>query len=247
MGQCLCQWSDVTANRRANKRRIIKAHAAARRGMCRRVLRQLEQNAHEQHSARREQVIEQQVIELGVAEQLQRKTRDICAQITRAWRARVQELAQERRRQAERSKRRELMEVVLEAASRRALEHKGCQDNCCWQMAHGQEHGAHALCRVCRAGATSRQRSPQSQGHAAHYSSAAPEGASSQHGAHVSRGAHPDSGCHSSDVLSEEDARSAGSGGIASGSAANRTSEQNLALHKFCDGMAERQVTQECR
>ena len=222
------------------KRRIIKAHAAARRGICRRILRLLVQNAYEQQSARREHVMEQRVAEL-----LQRRNWNVCAQMIRAWRARVQELAQERRRQAERCKRREQMQVVLEAASRRALDHNGCDENGCCDAPDGQEHAHHALCRAGIDDTTSRQRSPQSQGHAAHYSSTAPEGADSEHGTD-DRGAHPDSAWHSSDVVSEEDPHSAGSGGIASGSGCSgrkRAGEQNLAFHKFCDSMAERQVT----
>jgi hypothetical protein len=204
--------------------------------MCRRILRLLVQNAYEQHSTRREYVMEQRV-----AEQLLGKNRNVCAQMTREWRSRVQELAQERRSQAERCKRREQMQVVLEAASRRALEHNGCDENSWCDTPDGQEHGAHALC----AGTTSRQRSPQSQGHAAQFCSIAPEGADLQHG--TDRGVHPESGCDSIDVLSEEDPHSAGNFGRASGSGGSgrkRTSEQNVAFHKSCHAMAERQVTQ---
>ena len=250
--QCLCQWSDVAANRRETTRRIIKAHAAARRGMCRRILRTLVQHAYEQHSARRKHVMEQRV-----DEHLKLKHRDFCAGITRAWRARVQELAQERRGQAARCKRREQMQAVLDAASRRALEDNACHDSCPCDPPHGQKHGAQALCRGCRisSGDTTCRQDAHGRGHADD-SSFSPAGADSQPGTDVDVGGDSGSGWRGSDVLSQEGdvlseelAPSPGRASRASASASRggerkRSRQRDTVFHTSCQAMAERQVTQ---
>jgi hypothetical protein len=186
-------------------------------------------------------------MEEGVREQQQRKKRKLCANITRVWRAWVQQQEDSRRMEAERSRRREQMLVVLEAASRRALEQNahdaaGHGDALpatrAFDAAHARSGGegdthqhSHTLLSTTHAS------------NASHHSSSQLHCVEAQHRNDLERGAQRGSGAHSADLLSEEDPETGGRVPGGKGGRCQGSSELNIAFHASVKAMAERQVS----
>ena len=206
----------------------------------------------QQQYARRADAVEERV-----REQQQRKNRNLCASITRVWRAWVQQQEDSRRIEAERSRRREQMLVVLEAASRRALEQNAHHDQRDAHEASGHGdvspatralHAAHA-----RSGGeedtdqhshTLLSTTHASCGSDAHDSADELHGFEAQHGSDLERAAQPGSGEHSADLLSEKDPETGGRVLGGRGGRCQGSSEQNIAFHTSVKAMAERQVSE---
>jgi hypothetical protein len=255
VGEHLRQWSLIAAIRSANRKRIKKAHATAQRGVFRRVLGMLVEHACQQQYARRADAMEERV-----REQQQRKNRNLCASITRAWRAWVQQQEDSRRIEAERSRRREQMLVVLEAASRRALEQNAHHDQRNAHEASGDGDVSPATRAIYAAHArrggeeytdqhwhtllSTTHGSCGSYAHqSAHQSGDKLHAFEDHHRSDLERAAQPGSGEHSADLLSEENPETGGRVPGGRGGRCQGSSEQNIAFHTSVKAMAERQVS----